>query len=103
MGFLMVLEKKVLVYVGLVVVVVSVLLVWIIVLVDGVLCGEDGFVFGLLFLKSIVVFIFIFFVIFGYVYGCVVGMMKIDCDVINVMVKLMFFMGMYIVLVFFVV
>lgn len=91
-------------WVGVLLLVVLLLFVWIIVFEDGILCNlEIGFVVYLLFLKGIVVFIFVIFGILGFVYGCVVGIMKNDKDVIDVMSKSMSLMGMYIVLVFFVV
>lgn len=100
----MVLEKKGLVWVGVLFFVVCGILVLIVVLESGILCYlEIGVVLGLLFLKGIVVFIFVIFVVLGFVYGKIIGIMKNDKDVINVMVKSMGVMGLYIILVFFVV
>lgn len=91
-------------WVGVVFVVVCVVLVLIVVFENGILCYlEIGVVVGLLFFKGIVVFIFISFVVLGFVYGCIVGMMKNDKDIIDVMFKSMGLMGLYIMLVFFVV
>lgn len=104
MDVFMDLEKKGLCWVGILFVIVCVILVFMVVLENGILCYlEIGEVVGFLFFKGIVVFIFIIFVIFGFVYGKVIKLMKNDKDVIDVMFKSMGVMGFYIMLVFFVV
>lgn len=51
----------------------------------------------------IVLMLFVVFLVFGVVFGIVVGMIKRDCDIVEMMSKMMSLMGGYIVLVFFVV
>ncbi|MGX2970356.1 AbgT family transporter [Ursidibacter sp. B-7004-1] len=96
------LEKKGLVWAGVVALVFSLLLAWSIVPEDGILRNpKTGLISGSPFLHGIVVFIFIFFGIPGYVYGRITGSMKNNNDVVKAMSSSMSSMGMYIVLVFF--
>lgn len=95
-------EKRGLLWAGVVAAATAGLIAWGVVPEGGVLRNpETGEVLNSPFLRGMVALIFVFFLVPGAVYGKVTGAMKGDRDVIAGMAKAMSSLGLYIVLVFF--